>query len=111
MRFHNAYSSISSKIPEVSVRVSRVSALRTGHILLATALFFLAVTLFLAGLSFQMKDMALRVQTMLYATYIFITGTATLVVIEVVHLAKKENSRTTTSSARMENDNKPLCTD
>ena len=66
--------------------------MRTDRILLAIALFFLAVTLFLAGLSFQMTDMALRVQTMLYATYVFITGIAMLVVIELVHLAKKEIS-------------------
>ena len=66
--------------------------MRTDRILLAIALFFLAVTLFLAGLSFQMTDMALRVQTMLFATYMFITGIAMLVVIEVVHLAKKEIS-------------------
>jgi len=39
-----------------------------------------------------MTDMALRVQTMLYATYMFITGIAMLVIIEVVHLAKKEIS-------------------
>ena len=58
--------------------------------LLATSLVFLAVTLFLAGLSFQMTDTALRVQTMLYATYMFITGVAMVVVIEVLHLAKRE---------------------
>jgi hypothetical protein len=75
------------------VRVSRVSTLRTDRILLLVALFFLAVTLFLAGLSFQMTDMAFRVQTMLYATYMFITGIAMLVVIEVVQLAKKEISK------------------
>ena len=66
--------------------------MRTDRILLAIALFFLAVTLFLAGLSFQMTNIALRVQTMLYATYMFITGIAMLVVIELVHLAKKEIS-------------------
>ena len=77
----------------MSVKVSRAEELRTDRILLVVALFFLAVTLFLAGLSFQMADMAFRVQTMLYATYMFITGIAMLVVIEVVHLAKKEISR------------------
>ena len=40
-----------------------------------------------------MTDMWLRVQTMVYATYMFITGIAVLVVIELVHLAKKEISR------------------
>jgi len=40
-----------------------------------------------------MTDMGLRVQTMLYATYMFITGIAMLVVIELVHLAKNEISR------------------
>ena len=64
--------------------------MRTDRILLATALFFLVVTLFLAGFSFKITDMALRVQTMLYATYMFITGVALVVVIEMVHLAKRE---------------------
>lgn len=64
--------------------------MRTDRILLSVALFFLVVTLFLAGLSFRMEDTALRVQTMVYATYMFITGVATVVIIEVVHLAKKE---------------------
>ncbi len=40
-----------------------------------------------------MTDTALRVQTMLYATYMFITGIAMLVVIEVAHLAKREISK------------------
>lgn len=68
-------------------------AVKTDHLLLIVALGFLAVTLFLAGLSYQMTDMGLRVQTMLYATYMFITGIAMLVLIEVVHLAKKEISK------------------
>jgi len=67
--------------------------LKVDRLLLIVSLFFLAVTLFLAGLSFQMTDMALRVQTMLYATYMFISGIAMLVLIEVVHLAKREISR------------------
>jgi hypothetical protein len=40
-----------------------------------------------------MTDMALRVQTMLYATYMFISDIAMLVLIEVIHLAKREISR------------------
>ena len=67
--------------------------MRTDRILLVIALFFLVVTLFLAGLSFKMTDTALRVQTMLYATYMFITGIAMLVVIEVAHLSKKAISK------------------
>ncbi len=67
--------------------------MRTDHVLLGIALFFLAVTLFLTGLSFQITDMALRVQTMLYATYMFITGIAMLIIIEVVQLAKRELGR------------------
>jgi hypothetical protein len=67
--------------------------MKVDRVLLAVALFFLIVTLFLAGLSYQMKDFALRVQTMFYATYMFISGIAILVLIEVVHLAKREISR------------------
>jgi hypothetical protein len=36
-----------------------------------------------------MADFALRVQTMLYATYMFVSGIAILVFIEVVHLARR----------------------
>jgi drug/metabolite transporter (DMT)-like permease len=54
------------------------------------ALIFLAVTLFLVGLSFQMTDFGLRVETVAYATYVFFTGVAVLVLVEVLHLAKRE---------------------
>ena len=56
-------------------------------------LFFLALTLFLAGLSFQIADITLRVVTMLYSTYMFVSGIAILILIEVVHLAKKATSK------------------
>ena len=67
--------------------------MKVDRVLLMVSLLFLGITLFLAGLSFQMADFALRVQTMLYATYMFISGIAILVLIEVVHLAKKEMPR------------------
>jgi hypothetical protein len=67
--------------------------MKVDRVLLIVSLFFLAITLFLAGLSFPMTNMVLRVQTMLYATYMFISGIAILVLIEVVHLAKREISR------------------
>lgn len=67
--------------------------MKIDRLLLIVSLLFLAITLFLAGLSFQMTDMALRVQTMLYATYMFISDIAMLVLIEVIHLAKREISR------------------
>jgi hypothetical protein len=67
--------------------------MKVDRLLLIISLLFLAITLFLAGLSFQMTDFALRVQTMLYATYMFISGIAILVLIEVVHLAKREITR------------------
>jgi hypothetical protein len=66
--------------------------MKIDRLLLIVSLTFLAITLFLAGLSFQMTDFALRIQTMLYATYMFISGIAILVLIEVLHLAKKEIS-------------------
>jgi len=64
--------------------------LKIDRLLLVVSLFFLAITLFLSGLSFQMRDMSLRVETMLYATYMFISGIAILVLIEVIHLTKRE---------------------
>jgi hypothetical protein len=67
--------------------------MKIDRVLLAVSLFFLAVTLFLAGLSFQMTDFGLRFETMLYASYMFISGITILVLIEVVHLAKREISR------------------
>lgn len=63
--------------------------MKVDRVLLIVSLLFLGITLFLAGLSFQMTDFALRVQTMLYATYMFISGIAILVLIEVVHLARR----------------------
>ena len=67
--------------------------MKIDHVLLIVGLFFLAFTLFLAGLSFQIADMTLRVETMLYSTYMFISGIAILILIEVVHLAKKATSK------------------
>ena len=64
--------------------------MKVDRLLLIVSLLFLAITLFLAGLSFQMTDFALRVQTMLYATYMFISGIAIIVLIEITHLAKRE---------------------
>jgi len=60
------------------------------RLLLVVSLFFLAVTLFLSGLSFQMRDMSLRVETTLYATYLFISGIAVLVLIEIIHLTERD---------------------
>ncbi len=60
--------------------------------LLIISLVFLAITLFLSGLALQMTDIALRIQTMLYATYMFISGIVILVLVEIVHLAKREIS-------------------
>ena len=67
--------------------------MKIDRVLLIVGLFFLALTLFLAGLSFQIADMTLRVATMLYSTYMFISGIAILILIEVVHLAKKAMSK------------------
>ena len=67
--------------------------MKIDHVLLIVGLFFLALTLFLAGLSFQIADMTLRVATMLYSTYMFISGIAILILIEVVHLAKSATSK------------------
>ena len=66
--------------------------MKIDRVLLIVGLFFSALTLFLAGLSFQIADMTLRVGTMLYSTYMFISGIAILILIEVVHLAKKATS-------------------
>ncbi len=57
------------------------------------SLVFVGITLFLAGLALQMTETALRLQTMLYATYMFISGIAILVPVEIMHLAKREISR------------------
>ena len=67
--------------------------MKIDRMLLIVGLFFLALTLFLAGLSFQIEDMTLRVETMLYSTYMFISGIAILILIEVVHLTQKTTSK------------------
>ena len=59
------------------------------RLLLVVSLFFLAVTLFLSGLSFQMRDMSLEVETTLYAIYLFISGIAVLV-LEIIHLTDRD---------------------
>jgi hypothetical protein len=58
--------------------------IKIDRLLLAVSLFFLALTLFLAGLSFQMTDFGLRFETRLYASCIFISGIAILVLIEII---------------------------
>ena len=67
--------------------------MKIDHVLLTVGLFFLALTLFLVGLSFQIEDMTLRVETLVYSTYIFVSGIAILILIEVVYLAKKATSK------------------
>ena len=67
--------------------------MKIDHVLLTVGLFFLALTLSLAGLSFQIADITLRIKTMLYSTYIFISGIAILILIEVVHLTQKTKSK------------------
>jgi len=67
--------------------------MKIDHVLLIVGLFFLALTLSLAGLSFQIADITLRIKTMIYSTYIFISGIAILILIEVVHLTQKTKSK------------------
>ena len=67
--------------------------MKIDHVLLIVGLFFLALTLSLAGLSFQIADITLRIKTMLYSTYMFISGIAILILIEVAYLAKKAASK------------------
>jgi len=67
--------------------------MKTNRVLLIVGLFFLALTLFLASLSFQITDITLRIKTMIYSTYMFISGIAILILIEVVHLTQKTTSK------------------
>jgi hypothetical protein len=67
--------------------------MKVDRVLLIVALLFLALTLFLSGLSFQTTDFTLKVQIMAYVTYIFISGIAIIILIEIIHLAKKEISQ------------------
>jgi hypothetical protein len=67
--------------------------MKIDRVLLIVGLFFLALTLSLAGLSFQTADMTLRIETMIYSTYMFISGIAILILIQVAHLAKKTTSK------------------
>jgi hypothetical protein len=67
--------------------------MKADRVLLALSLVLLVATLFLAGLSLRITDMTLRIQTMCYATYIFISGIAILILVEIIHLTKKEISR------------------
>ena len=66
---------------------------KIDRVLVRGALGLLALTLFLAVFSLQMTDLTLRVQTMVYATYMFISGVAILVLVEILHLARKEISK------------------
>jgi hypothetical protein len=83
MRIHDKASPANAVCPHMKV----------DRALLIVALLFLALTLFLSGLSFQTTDFTLKVQIMVYATYIFISGIAILILIETIHLAKKEISQ------------------
>jgi hypothetical protein len=67
--------------------------MKADHILLALSLIFIVITLLLAGVSLRITDMALRVQTMFYATYAFFSGIATLILVEVMYLIKKHIAR------------------
>lgn len=67
--------------------------MKADHILLALSLIFTVITLLLAGVSLRITDMALRVQTMFYATYAFVSGIAILILVEGMYLIKKHIAR------------------
>ena len=63
--------------------------MRIDYALIGLSIILLAGSMYLAGLSLQMTDVSTRVETVKYATYLFVASIALLVFMAVISLIKK----------------------
>jgi hypothetical protein len=63
--------------------------LRIDYAIIGLAIILLAGSMYLAGLSLQMADLATRVETVEYATYLFVASIVLIIFIVIISIAKK----------------------
>jgi hypothetical protein len=84
-----------SNAPSNYVRTARFKQIRWGHTLrldyaiIGLLIILLAGSMYLAGLSFQIADAPTRVETVTYATYLFVASIVLLIFIIIISIVKK----------------------
>ncbi|MCW4044309.1 MAG: hypothetical protein NWE94_02180 [Candidatus Bathyarchaeota archaeon] len=63
--------------------------MRIDYAIIGISIILLAGSMYLAGLSLQITDVSTRVETVKYATYLFVASIALLVFMAVISLIKK----------------------
>ena len=63
--------------------------MRIDYAIIGLSIILLAGSMYLAGLSLQMADMSARVETVQYATYLFVASIALLIFMAIIALIKK----------------------
>jgi hypothetical protein len=69
--------------------------LRIDYAVIGLSIIFLAVSMYLAGLSLQMTDLPTRAQIVTYATYLFSSSMVLLVLVAIVSIIKKAIAKPT----------------
>ena len=65
------------------------STLRVDYAIIGFAIILLAGSMYLAGLSLQMTDLAARVETVKYATYLFVASIVLIIFMVIISIVKK----------------------
>jgi len=63
--------------------------LRIDYAVIGLSIVFLVGSMYLAGLSLQIADLAARVQIVTYATYLFVSSIVILIFMAIISLLKK----------------------
>ena len=63
--------------------------MRIDYAIIGLAIILLAGSIYLAGLSLQMADVSARVETVKYATYLFVASIALIIFMVIISIAKK----------------------
>jgi hypothetical protein len=65
------------------------STLRIDYAIIGLAIILLVGSMYLAGLSLQMADLTDRVETVTYATYLFVASIVLLIFMAIISIVKK----------------------
>lgn len=63
--------------------------MRIDYAIIGPAIILLAGSMYLAGLSLQMADLAARVETVEHATYLFVASIVLIIFMVIILIAKK----------------------
>jgi hypothetical protein len=84
-----------SNAPSNYVRTTRFKQIRWGHTLridyaiIGLSIILIAGSMYLAGLSLQITDTPARVETVKYATYLFVASILLLIFMAIISIVKK----------------------